>query len=57
MRNTNTNDMTNITRITGKTEKEIVALYMGMIDAMMELGANEDQARLMVRESIKESLK
>jgi predicted Ser/Thr protein kinase len=57
MRNTNTNDMTNIIRITGKTEKEIVALYMGMIDAMMELGANEDQARLMVRESIKESLK
>jgi hypothetical protein len=57
MRNTNTNDMTNITRIIGKTEKEIVALYMGMIDAMMELGANEDQARLMVRESIKESLK
>jgi len=48
--------MTNLEAITGKTEKEIQALYLSAIDALIAFGMQEPEARKIVRETFKETL-
>ena len=48
--------MENLTTITGKTEKEIKAIYLSAIDTLIAFGMQEPEARETVRETFKETL-
>jgi len=48
--------MKNLTTVTGKTEKEIKALYLSAIETLVDFGATEEQAREMVKETFKETV-
>ena len=48
--------MTTLTTVTGRTEKEIKALYLSAIEILVDFGATESQAREMVQETFKETL-
>jgi hypothetical protein len=45
-----------ITKRTGKTEKEIKALYLSAIDTFIHFGMSEEQARIEVQKAFRESL-
>lgn len=48
--------MTTLELKTGKTEKEIKALYLSAIETLVDFGATEEQARKIVKETFKETL-
>ena len=48
--------MTILKAKTGKTEKEIKALYLSAIETLVDFGATEDKAREIVKETFKETL-
>ena len=43
--------MKNLTTTTGKTEKEIKALYLSAIETLVDFGMNKEDARQMVKET------
>lgn len=49
--------MKNLELTTGKTEKEIKALYLSAIETLVDFGATEEQAREIVKETFKEVFK
>lgn len=53
---TKTNDMTKVSELTGKTEKEIIAIYEASIETLIKFGCQEPEARKITRELFKETL-
>jgi len=48
--------MTNLEITTGKTEKEIKALYLSAIETLVDFGMNEEDARELTKQTFKETL-
>jgi hypothetical protein len=48
--------MENLIKVTGKTEKEVKALYLSAIEMLVDFRATEGQARKMVKETFKETV-
>ena len=48
--------MITLLNLTGKTEKEIKALYLSAIETLVDFGMNEVEAREMVKETFKQTL-
>lgn len=48
--------MKNLTTATGKTEKEIKALYLSAVETLVDFGATEEQAREIVKETFRDTL-
>ncbi len=48
--------MKNLTTTTGKTEKEIKALYLSAIETLVDFGMNKEDARQMVKETFRETV-
>lgn len=48
--------MTTLENVTGKTEKEIKALYVAAIETLVNFGIDEKEARQIARETFKETI-